>query len=172
MVAYNRISQAEDESVSWYLISTKDYLECINHTNRLVSMDGSGLNHISLVQGLNDHYIRRASKDAENWKTMADTCDSITKIVRTVGKTKAYNEPRYEGSTEINVINHRYNKNHRSSFSRYQGTSKNNQSNNYNSKNNGQNNNSRQSSNKEPVCYHCAGTNALCNKLYRVFRTN
>ena len=42
MVAYNRISQAEDESVSQYLICTKDYLEYINHTNRLASMDGSG----------------------------------------------------------------------------------------------------------------------------------
>ena len=49
MVAYNRISQAEDESVSQYLIQAKDYLEHINHTNRLSSMDGSGLNHISLV---------------------------------------------------------------------------------------------------------------------------
>ena len=66
MVAYNRISQAENESVSQYLMHVKDYLECIGHTSRLSSMDGSGLNHISLVQGLSDNYIRqRASKEAE-----------------------------------------------------------------------------------------------------------
>ena len=45
-VAYNRISQAEDESVSQYLKCAKDYLEQINHTSRLASMDSSGLNHI------------------------------------------------------------------------------------------------------------------------------
>ena len=110
MVAYNRISQTEDESVSQYLIHAKDYLEHINHTNRLSSMDGSGCNHISLVQGLSDHYIRRrASKDVENWNTMADAFDSIIKIVRTVGKTKAYNEPRYEKPNDINAISNNYN---------------------------------------------------------------
>ena len=31
---------------------------------------------------------RRASKDAENWKNMVDTFDSIAKIVRTAGKPK------------------------------------------------------------------------------------
>ena len=163
MVAYNRISQAEDELVLQYLICAKDYLEHINHTNRLASMDGTGLNHISLVQRLNDHYIRRrVSKDAENRKTMADAFNSITKIARTAGKTKAYNEPTYEGPTD-NAINHSYNNNHRGSLSRYPGTYKNNQGNNYNSKNNSQNNNSRQSSNKEPVCYHCAGPNYITN---------
>ena len=82
MVAYNRISQAEDKSVSQYLIPAKDYLECINHTSRLASMDSSGLNHISLVKGLSDNYIRcRASKDAENLKTMANAFDSIAQVV-------------------------------------------------------------------------------------------
>ena len=96
MVAYNWISQAEDKSVLQYLIYAKDYLECINHTSRLASMDGSGLNHISVVQGLSDNYVRwRASRDAENWKTMADAFDSIPQKVRMAGKTKAYNEPRY-----------------------------------------------------------------------------
>ena len=104
MVAYNRISQAEDKLVSHYLICAIDYLEYINHTNTLVSMDGSGLNHFSLVQGLNDHYIRRrACKDAENWKTMAEAFNSITKIARTVEKTKAFNEARYEGPTNFSV---------------------------------------------------------------------
>ena len=58
MVAYNRISQAENKSVLQYLMCAKDYLECINDTSRLLSMDGSGLNHISLVQGLSDNYVR------------------------------------------------------------------------------------------------------------------
>ena len=110
MVANIRISQAEDESVWQYSIHAKDYLQCINHTSRLASMDSSGLNHVSLVQGLNDNYVRRrASKDAENWKTMADAFDSIAKIVRTTGKTKAYNEPRYEKSTYIHAISNSYN---------------------------------------------------------------
>ena len=87
MVACNRILQAEDKSVSQHLICAKDYLECINDTSRLARMDSSGLNHISLVQGLSDNYVRqRASKDAENWKTMADAFDSITQIVRMAGK--------------------------------------------------------------------------------------
>ena len=59
MVAYNKISQAENESVSQYLMHGKDYLECINHTSRFSSKDASGLNHISLVQGLSSSYVRR-----------------------------------------------------------------------------------------------------------------
>ena len=83
-------------------------------------MDGSGLNHISLVQGLSDYYIRRrASKDAENQKTMADAFDSIAKIVRTAGKTKAYNKPRYEKPTDIHAISHNINDSQRGSFNRY-----------------------------------------------------
>ena len=67
MVAYNRISQAENKSVLQHLMHAKDYLEYINHTSRLSSMDGSGLNCISLVQGLSYNYVRqRASKEAEN----------------------------------------------------------------------------------------------------------
>ena len=58
-------------------------------------MDGRGLNHISLVQGLNDNYVRqRVFKDAEIWKTMADAFDSTAQIARTAQKTKVYNEPR------------------------------------------------------------------------------
>ena len=120
MVAYNRILQAEDESVSQYLICAKDYSEYINHTSRLASMDGSGLNHISLVQGLSDNYIRwRVSKDAENGKTMADAFDSIAQIARMAGKTKAYNEPRYEKPTHILAIPNNSNSSQRGSFSRY-----------------------------------------------------
>ena len=105
MVTYNKISQAENESVSQYLMHAKDYLECINHIGRKSSMDGSGLNHISLAQGLSNSYVRRrASKGTENWRTMADAFDSITKIAKMAGKTKAYNEPRYEVSTDVNII--------------------------------------------------------------------
>ena len=155
MVAYNRISQAEDKSVSQYLIYAKDYLEHINHTSRLASMVGSGLNHISLVQGLSDNYVRRrASKDAENWKTMMNAFDSIAKIARTAGKTKAYNEPGCEKPTDIHAISNSYNYSQRGSLNRYQGTYKNNQ---VSSSNNSQNNTPRQNSSKELVCYHCAG---------------
>ena len=123
MVAYNRISQAEDKLVSQYLICAKDYIECINHTSRLASMDSSGLNHISLVQGLSNKYIMwRASKNAENWKTMADAFDSIAQIQRMAGKTKAYTEPRYEKSTDIHAISHHSNNSQRGSFSRYWST--------------------------------------------------
>ena len=58
MVAYNIISQAKNESFLQYLMHAKDYLECINHTSRVSSMDSSGLNHISLVQCLSDNYNR------------------------------------------------------------------------------------------------------------------
>ena len=77
IVTYNKISQAENKSVSQYLMCAKDYLEHINRTSRLSSMDGRGLNHISLVQGLSDSYVRRrASKEAENWRMMADAFDT------------------------------------------------------------------------------------------------
>ena len=164
IVAYNRISQAEDESVSQYLICAKDYLECINHTSRLSSMDGSGLNHISLVQGLSDNYIRRrASKDVDNWKIMVDPFDFIIKIARTAGKTKVYNEPRYEKPTDIHAISNKFNKSQRGSFHRYQDTYKHNQVSSHSSRNNSQNHPSRQSSNKEPVCYHCTGPHCTTN---------
>ena len=52
MVAYNRISQAENESILQYLMCQKDYLECINHRSRPSSMDGSGLNHMCQVKGI------------------------------------------------------------------------------------------------------------------------
>ena len=155
MVAYNRISQAADESVSQYLISAKDYLEHVNHISRLSSMDGSGHNYISLVQSLSDNYVRRASKEAENWKTVADAFNSIAKIARTAGKTKAYNEPRYAKPTDIHAISHNYNNSQIGYFHRYQDTYENNQVSNHSSRNNSQNNPPRQSSNKELVCYHC-----------------
>ena len=88
----------------------KDYLEWINHTGRLSSMDGSGLNHISLVQSLSDNYImQRASKEAKNWKRVADAFDCITKIVRMTRKTKEYNKLRYETSTDIHALSHHTN---------------------------------------------------------------
>ena len=131
-------------------------------------MDGSGLNHISLVQGLSDNYIRqRASKGAENWKTMADAFESITKIARMAGKTNACNEPRYEKSTDIHATSHHTNS-QRGSFSRYQGTYRSTNSHNRNNtQSNPQqaagNNPSKQSSNKEPACYHCTGPHYITN---------
>ena len=93
---------------------------------------------------------------------MADAFHSIAQIVRMAGKTKAHNEPRYEKSTDIHAIFHHPNNSQRGSFRRYWGTYR---SNNDNNRNNSQNNSHqaagnnppRQSSNKAPVCYHCAG---------------
>ena len=87
--------------------------------------------------------------------------DSIAKIARTVGKTKAYNKPRYEKPTDIHAISNNSNSSQRGSFSRYWGTYR---SNHANSRNNNQNNSHqaavnnppRKNSRKEPLCYHCA----------------
>ena len=126
-------------------------------------MNGSGLNHITLVQHLSDNYVRQmVFKDAQNWKTMADAFDSIVKIVRTAGKTKAYNKPRYEKPTDIHAISNNSNNGQRRSFSRNWGTYR---STHANSRNNSQNNSHqavgnnppRQNSSKEPLCYHCTG---------------
>ena len=77
-----------------------------------------------------------ASKEAENWKTMANAFDSIAQIVRTAGKTKAYNEPGYKKSTDIHAISHNFNNSQRGPFCRYWGTYR---SNNGNYRNNSQN---------------------------------
>ena len=140
----------------------KDYLEHINHTCRLSSMDSSRLNHISLVQGLSDSYVRqRISWEAENWKMMADTSDSITKIAKMAGKTKAYNEPRYEVSTHVNVIL-QHTTSQRGSFSRYQGSCKSTSNSNRTNTSKG-NNPPKQVNTKEPTCYHCEGPHYITN---------
>ena len=168
MLAYNKISQTEHESVSQYLMHAKDYLECINHTSKLSSVDGSGLNHVSLVQGLCVSYVRRrASKEAENWRTMADAFDSITKIEKTAGKTQAYNKPRYELSSDVNIISHHTNS-QRGSFSRYWGryrsTSNNNRTNtHFKCQQAAGNYQHKQGNNKEPTCYHCKGPHHVTN---------
>ena len=111
-----------------------------------------------LVQGLSDSYIRRrASKQAENWRTMADAFDSITNIAKMAGKTKVYNEPRYEVSTDVNVISQHANS-HRGSFSRYRGSYRSTSNSNRTNSHTG-NNPPKQGNTKEPTCYHCEGPN-------------
>ena len=156
MVAYNRISYPEDKSFSQYLICAKDYLEWINHTNRLVSMDVSGLNHIfstgiewPLHQKKSFQGCRKLEDHGRHFWFHHKNCQNCR-------ENKSIKWTQVWWPTDINAINHSYNNNHRGSFSRLQDTYRNNQGNNYNSKNNSQNNNSRQSNNKEPVCYHCA----------------
>ena len=68
---------------------------------------------------------------------MADAFDSITQIARMAGKTKAYNESRYEKPTDIHAISDHYNISQGGSFSRYWDTYR---SNHANSRNNSQNN--------------------------------
>ena len=68
-------------------------------------MTGGGLNHLPLVQGIKDLYIRqRVAKEAEKCKTMGDTFISISKQARAAERTKAYHKPRYEDTTTINPI--------------------------------------------------------------------
>ena len=125
-------------------------------------MDSSGLNHISLVQGLSNSHVRRmASKEAENWRTMADAFDSITKIAQMAGKTKAYNKPRYEVSTDVNIILQHVNS-QRGSFSIYQGSYRSTRNNNRANSQTG-NNPSKQGNTKEPTCYHCEGPHYITN---------
>ena len=159
-VTCNKISQAENDSVSQYLMHVKDYLEHINHTNRLSSKDSSRINHISFIQGLSDSYVRRrASKEAENWRTLGDAFYSITKIAKTAGKTKAYSEPRYEVSTDVNIILQHTNS-QSGSFSRYQGSCRSNSNRTNIQKGN---NPPKQSNTKEPTCYHYEGPHYVTN---------
>ena len=71
MSSYMKMTQGEEESVAQYLARAKTYLERINHTLKLFNMNGGGLNHMLLVQGVQNSYIRqRVVKEAKNWGTM------------------------------------------------------------------------------------------------------
>ena len=56
MTCYLKITHGEEESVAQYLVRAKAYLERINHMSKLSNMNG--LNHLPLVQGKKDSYIR------------------------------------------------------------------------------------------------------------------
>ena len=58
MSSYMKITQAEEESVTQYLVRAKTYLKRINHTSKLSNINGGGVNHLALVQGVKDLYIR------------------------------------------------------------------------------------------------------------------
>ena len=58
MTCYLKIVQGEEESVAQYLVRANTYLERINHMSKLANMNGGGLNHLQLVHGLKDTYIR------------------------------------------------------------------------------------------------------------------
>ena len=58
MSSYMKITEGEEESVAKYLVRAKTYLERINHTSKLSNMNGGGLNHLPLVQGVKDSFIR------------------------------------------------------------------------------------------------------------------
>ena len=95
--------QGEVESVVQYLVRATMYLERINHMSKLSNMNGGGLNHLPLVQGIKDLYIR-VPKEAENWSVLEGAFNSISKHARAEERTKAYHEPRYSDITPINVI--------------------------------------------------------------------
>ena len=92
---------------------------------------------------------------------MADAFDSITKIAKTAGKTKVYNEPRYDASTDINFILQNTNS-QRGSFSRYQGSYRNISNSNRTNTHTG-NNPPKQGNTKTSTCYHCEGPHYITN---------
>ena len=154
----------QNQPLATVALSTIDWFDGTDKSNTMSWLEQVEVvaerNNQAPLEGLIDNYVRwRASKDAENWKAMADAFDSIAKIARMAGKTKAYNKPRYEKSTDIHTISQNSYNSQRGSFSRYQGTYR---SNNGNNRNNGQNNSHqaagnnlhRQNSSKESVCYH------------------
>ena len=68
-------------------------------------MNGEGLNHLPLVQGIKDLYIRQGvAKEAENWRMMEVAFNNISKHASAAERTKAYHEPRYDDIKPINVI--------------------------------------------------------------------
>ena len=49
--------------------------------SKLSIMNGRGLNHLPLVQGIKDLYIRqRVAKEAQNWRMMEEAFNSISKM--------------------------------------------------------------------------------------------
>ena len=73
--------------------------------SKLSNMNDGGLYHLPLVQGIKDSYTRwRVAKEAENWRTMEDAFNSISKYATAAERTKAYHEPRYKDITTINEI--------------------------------------------------------------------
>ena len=113
MTHYLKIMQGEQELVAQYLVRTKTYLERINHMSKLSNMNGGGLNHLPLVQSIKDLYIRqRIAKEAENWRIMEETFNSISKHERAAERMKVYHKSRYNGITPINAIYSQHRANH------------------------------------------------------------
>ena len=80
MSSYMNRTQGEEKSVMQYLVRVKTYLERNNRSSKLSNMNGGGLNHLSLVHEVNDFYTRQiVAKEAENWRTVEDTFNSISK---------------------------------------------------------------------------------------------
>ena len=119
MTCYLKIMQGEEKSVTQYLVRAESYLEKINHS-KLSNMNGGSLNHLPLVHGLKDSYIRqRVAREEENLRMMEEAINNISKHARAAERTKAYHKPRYNDITPINVIysqnktNHEYKHNFR-----------------------------------------------------------
>ena len=113
MTCYLKIIQGEEKSVAQYFVRAKMYLERINHTSKLSNINGGGLKHIPLAQGLKDSYIRqRVAKEAENWRTMEEAFNCISRHTRAAERMKPYHEPRYDDITHINAIYSQHKANH------------------------------------------------------------
>ena len=72
-----------------YLDRAKTYLERIKHMSKSSNMNGGGLNHLPLVQGIKDSYIKqRVAKEVEYWRTMEEAFNSISKHAGTAERGK------------------------------------------------------------------------------------
>ena len=68
-------------------------------------MNGGGLNHLPLGQGIKDSYIKqRVAKGAVNWRMMEESFNSSSKHAKAAERTKLYHESRYDDITPINTI--------------------------------------------------------------------
>ena len=120
MVAYNNITQQDDESTLHHLIRAKVLFEHINHTSKLSQISSRRLNNLALIQGLRDNHIRRrVAKEQESWNTMEEIFRSINRITKNEARTKAYQAPRYNSNSEVlaeGICKVSYNKGKRYSY--------------------------------------------------------
>ena len=113
MTCYLKIIQGKEESIAQYLVRAKTYFERINHTSKLSKKNGGGLNHLPLVWGIKDWYIRqRVAKEAENWRMTEEAFNSISKNARAAERMKAYHKPSNDDITPTNAIYSQHKANH------------------------------------------------------------
>ena len=79
MLMYSKISQWDDESTTWYLVRAKVLLEGIHWTSKLSEISGYGMDNLSLICGLWEHYRRKwVMKEQESWCMMEGVLKALT----------------------------------------------------------------------------------------------